>query len=155
MAYDKNSVNKAILAGHLGKDPEIRYTSTNIPVANFSIATNQVYRDKNGENQDTTEWHNIVAWNKLAEVAEKVLKKGRLVYVEGRLQTRQWEDKEGNTRYTTEVRADNMTLLGGGKKEDDQGQPAYQETQQTASSQGEEGSGPPEEGSQNDDDLPF
>jgi len=155
MAYDKNSVNKAILAGHLGKDPEIRYTSTNVPVANFSIATNQVYRDKNGENQDTTEWHNIVAWNKLAEVAEKVLKKGRLVYVEGRLQTRQWEDKEGNTRYTTEVRADNMTLLGGGKKDDDQGQPAYQEGQKAASSQGEQASGPPEEGSQGDDDLPF
>ncbi|PSR06041.1 MAG: single-stranded DNA-binding protein [Bacteroidetes bacterium SW_10_40_5] len=155
MAYDKNSVNKAILAGHLGKDPEIRYTSANVPVANFSIATNQVYRDKNGENQDTTEWHNIVAWNKLAEVAEKVLKKGRLVYVEGRLQTRQWEDKEGNTRYTTEVRADNMTLLGGGKKDDDQGQPAYQEGRQAASSQGEQASGPPEEESQGDDDLPF
>lgn len=154
MAYDKNSVNKAILVGHLGKDPEIRYTSSNIPVANLSIATNQTYRDKNGENQDSTEWHRVVAWNKLAEVAEKVFKKGKLVYVEGKLQTRQWQDKEGNTRYTTEVRADNMTLLGGGRKDDEQGSSAYQEGQQSSSNQSEQTSEPPEE-SQVDDDLPF
>jgi len=114
------SVNKVILVGNLGKDPEIRYTNASIPVASFSLATTEYYKDKNGNRQEITEWHNIVAWRNLAELSEKFLKKGRQLYVEGKLRTRSWDDKDGNKRYTTEVIADNFVLLG--KKEGDTGQ---------------------------------
>jgi single-strand DNA-binding protein len=106
------SVNKAILIGNLGADPELRYTNTGTAVANFRIATNDQWTDKNGEKQERVEWHNIVAWAKLGEVCGKYLKKGRPVYVEGRLQTRQWEDQQGNKRYTTEIVAQVMQMLG-------------------------------------------
>ncbi len=108
-----NSVNKAILVGRLGKDPEVKYTQGGTAVARFSLATDEVWKDQSGEKQQKTEWHNIVAWNKLAEICGQYLAKGRLVYIEGRLQTRSWEDKEGNKRTTTEIRADNMVMLGG------------------------------------------
>lgn len=107
------SVNKVILVGNLGADPELRYTASGIAVVNFRIATNERWNDKNGQAQEKTEWHNIVAWNKLAEICGKYLKKGRSVYVEGRLQTRSWEDQTGNKRYTTEVVANVMQMLGG------------------------------------------
>ncbi len=108
------SVNKVILVGNLGKDPEVRHLETGVSVASFPIATTETYKDKNtGERISNTDWHNIVVWRGLAGVAEKYLKKGSLVYVEGKLKTRSWQDKEGNTRYTTEVVADNMTMLGG------------------------------------------
>ena len=108
------SVNKVILLGHLGADPEQRYTKSGTAVANFRIATNESYTDKStGERVERTEWHRVVAWAKLAEIVGEYLKKGRQVYIEGQLQTRQWEDKEGNTRYTTEVRASDMVMLGG------------------------------------------
>src|SRR2546425_581530 len=106
------SVNKVILIGNLGADPELRYTNTGTAVANFRIATNDQWTDKNGEKQERTEWHNIVAWGKLGEICGRYLKKGRPVYVEGRLQTRQWEDQTGNKRYTTEVIAQVMQMLG-------------------------------------------
>jgi len=107
-------VNKVILIGNLGKDPEVRHLESGVMVANFTLATTESYKDRNtGERQQVTEWHNIVLWRGLAEVAETYLKKGNQVYVEGKLRTRSWTDQEGNTRYTTEVIADNMTMLGG------------------------------------------
>lgn len=107
-------VNKVILIGNLGRDPEVRHLENGAVVANFPIATTESYKDrKTGERITQTEWHNIVIWRGLAEVAEKYLKKGNSVYIEGKLRTRSWDDKEGVKRYTTEVIADNMTMLGG------------------------------------------
>ena len=107
-------VNKVILVGNLGKDPEVRHLEGGASVANFPLATSESYKDRNtGERVDNTEWHNVTLWRGLAEVAEKWLKKGSSVYIEGKIKTRKWEDKEGNTRYTTEILADNMTMLGG------------------------------------------
>jgi single-strand DNA-binding protein len=107
------SLNKVMLIGNLGKDPEVRAIPSGVKVANFSIATTESYNDKNtGQKVDKTEWHNIVMWRGLAEVAEKYLRKGSQVYVEGRLQTRSWDDQNGQKRYTTEVVADNMVMLG-------------------------------------------
>jgi len=108
------SVNKAILLGNLGADPELRYTNSGTAVANFRIATNERWNDKNGEQKERTEWHNIVAWGKLGEICGKYLKKGRTVYIEGRLQTRSWEDQSGNKRYTTEIVAQVMQMIGRG-----------------------------------------
>ena len=104
-------VNKVILVGNLGKDPEVRYLDSGVAVANFSLATTENYKNKQGEKVSQTEWHNIVLWRGLAEVAEKWLKKGSSVYIEGKIRTNKWEDKEGNTRYNTEILADNMTML--------------------------------------------
>ena len=106
-------VNKVILVGNLGKDPEVRYLDSGVAVASFSLATTESYKNKEGERVSQTEWHNIVFWRGLAEVAEKYLKKGDSIYVEGKIRTRKWEDKEGNSRYSTEIIADNMTMLGG------------------------------------------
>ncbi|MCD6570745.1 MAG: single-stranded DNA-binding protein [Deltaproteobacteria bacterium] len=105
------SVNKVILVGRLGKDPEMRFTQNGRPVTNFSIATNENWRDQSGERQERTEWHRIVTWGKLAENSAKLLSKGKLVYIEGRLQTRLWDDRDGNKRYTTEVVANQMQIL--------------------------------------------
>lgn len=107
------SVNKVILVGNLGKDPEVRFMPNGEAVCNFSIATTDSWKDKSGAKQERTEWHNIVMYRKLAEIAGEYLKKGRPVYVEGRLQTRKWQTKEGQDRYTTEVIADQMQMLGG------------------------------------------
>lgn len=107
------SVNKVILVGRLGRDPETRYTGGGQPVANFSIATDFSYKDRNGERQKRTEWHKVVAWRKLAEIVQQYLKKGSLVYIEGRLETREWQDKEGQKRYSTEIIANEMKMLGG------------------------------------------
>lgn len=107
------SVNKVILVGNLGKDPEVRFMPNGEAVCNFSIATTDSWKDKAGAKQERTEWHNIVMYRKLAEIAGEYLKKGRPVYVEGRLQTRKWQTKEGQDRYTTEIIADQMQMLGG------------------------------------------
>ena len=107
------SVNKVILIGNLGRDPELRYTQSGSAVANFTLATNERWRDKDGNNQERTEWHRIVVWGRTAENCAQYLQKGRSVYVEGRLQTREWEDKDGNKRNTTEVNALNVQFLGG------------------------------------------
>ena len=107
------SVNKVILVGNLGRDPEVRYMPNGEAVCNFSIATTDNWRDKSGAKQERTEWHNIVMYRKLAEIAGEYLKNGRPVYVEGRLQTRKWQTKEGQDRYTTEIIADQMQMLGG------------------------------------------
>jgi len=108
------SVNKVILIGNLGKDPEIKYTPTGTQVAKFSIATNENYKDKSGQWQERTEWHNIVAWQRLAEIVGQYVKKGSKVYIEGRLQTSSWDDKEtGQKKYKTEIVANDLVLLGG------------------------------------------
>jgi single-strand DNA-binding protein len=106
------SVNKVILVGNLGRDPEIRYTQQGTAVANFSLATTNRFKSRSGEMEERTEWHRIVAWDKLAEICGQYLAKGRQVYIEGRLQTREWEDKDGNKRSTTEVVAQTMQMLG-------------------------------------------
>jgi len=107
-----SGVNKVILVGNLGGDPEMRYTPNGTAVANFNIATTERFTDKSGEKQTRTEWHRIVAWARLAEICNEYLKKGKQVYIEGRIQTRQWEDKEGTKRSTTEIIATNMVMLG-------------------------------------------
>ena len=108
------SLNKVLLIGNLGKDPESRYLPSGGAVCNFSIATTERYKDKSGQQQEKTEWHNIVMYNKLAEIAGQYLKKGSSVYVEGRMQTRKWQDKQtGADRYSTEIVADQMQMLGG------------------------------------------
>jgi len=106
-------VNKVILIGNLGRDPEVKYLDSGVAVANFSLATSESYKNKEGDRVNQTEWHNIVLWRGLAEIAEKYLKKGDSVYIEGKIKNRKWEDKEGVTRYTTEILCDNMTMLGG------------------------------------------
>jgi len=106
------SVNKVILIGNLGRDPETRYTTGGDAVTNIRIATTDTWKDKNGEKQERTEWHTVVFFGRQAEIAGEYLKKGRQVYVEGRLQTRKWQDKEGQDRYTTEIVADRMQMLG-------------------------------------------
>jgi single-strand DNA-binding protein len=106
------SVNKVILIGRLGRDPELKYTATGVPFCRFSMATDEGWTDKtSGERQERTEWHNIVAWDRLAEICNQYLSKGRLVYIEGSLQTREWDDQEGNKRKITEIRARDMVLL--------------------------------------------
>lgn len=113
------SVNKVILLGRLGKDPELRYTQSGTPVAKFSLATEEVFKGKDGgETTKKTEWHNIVAWRRIAEICGEYLRKGSQVYVEGKLQTRKWEDREGVTRYSTEIVIENMVMCGspGGAK---------------------------------------
>lgn len=143
-------VNKVILVGNLGKDPEVRHLENGAAVANFSIATSESYKDKNGNRQEQTEWHNIVLWRGLAQIAEKYLRKGSQVYIEGKLKTRSWQDKDGNTRYTTEVVGDNMTMLGSRSGGNDNSPPTPTAANEPASS-----------GTANlnndddDDDLPF
>ena len=107
------SVNKVILVGNLGRDPEVRYMPNGDAVANYSIATTETWKDKQGNRQEKTEWHNIVMYRRLAEIAGEYLKKGSSLYIEGRLQTRKWQDKQGNDRYTTEIIADQLQMLGG------------------------------------------
>ena|ERR1700733_14746803 len=107
------SVNKAILVGRLGRDPETRYTSAGQAVCNFTLATDETYKDRNGERQKRTEWHRIVVWAKQAEIAQQYLHKGSLIFVEGRIQTRQWDDREGQKRTTVEIVATNFRMLGG------------------------------------------
>jgi single-strand DNA-binding protein len=112
------SVNKVILLGNLGRDPEVRFTQGGTPVANFTMATTDRWSDPSGEKKEKTEWHRIVVWGKQAEIAGEYLRKGRPVFIEGSLQTREWTDREGNKRYTTEVRAQRLQLLG---RPDDRG----------------------------------
>jgi single-strand DNA-binding protein len=126
-------VNKVILVGNLGKDPEVRHLESGVPVASFSIATSESYNDKNsGEKKTVTEWHNVVLWRGLATVAEKYLHKGDQVYIEGKLRTRQWE-KDGVTRYSTEIVGENMNMLGGRPKPE--GAPAAPVAASTPTSQ--------------------
>lgn len=149
------SVNKVILVGNVGKDPEVRHLDSGIAVANFPLATSESYNAKNGERVTTTEWHNIVLWRGLAEVAEKYVTKGRQLYIEGRIRTRSWDDKDGNKRYTTEIYGDQMQMLG--TKADNQGsgtasQQAGQQSAQTSTPVVNE---PQVQEPEGEDDLPF
>jgi single-strand DNA-binding protein len=107
------SLNKVMLIGNLGRDPELRYTTSGQAVASLAIATSEKFKNKNGEMEERTEWHRVTLWGKLAEIAKEYLAKGRTVYIEGRLQTRKWTDRDGNDRYTTEIVGDRMQMLGG------------------------------------------
>ncbi len=106
------SVNKVILVGNVGKDPETRYLEGGTAVCSFPLATSETYRNRDGERITNTEWHNIVLWRGLAEIAEKYVRKGSQIYIEGRIRTRSWDDRDGNKRYTTEIVGDNMQMLG-------------------------------------------
>jgi single-strand DNA-binding protein len=142
------SINKVILVGNVGRDPEVRHLDKGVAVANFSLATTETYTAKTGEKVSTTEWHNIVAWRGLAEVAEKYVKKGSQLFIEGRIKTRAWDDKEGVKHYTTEIFADTMQLLG---KREGQPEMATQPMHaETVNSVAEPDFSQPEE-----DDLPF
>lgn len=110
------SVNKVILVGNLGRDPELKHTPSDQTVCSFSIATTEKWNDKNGDKQEKTEWHNIVAWGKLAELANTYLKKGKACYIEGKISTRSWDDKDGNKKYKTEIVANSIQFLGGGDR---------------------------------------
>ena len=114
------SLNKVMLIGNLGRDAEVRYTTGGTPVATLSLATTETWKDKEGEKQEKTEWHRIVVWGKTAEALKDYLVKGKQILVEGKLQTRQWDDKAGVTRYTTEIKSDRITLLGSRRDDDDQ-----------------------------------
>ncbi len=152
------SLNKAMIIGRLGQDPEVRYTQSNTAVANLSVATSEKYKDKNGEMKEDTEWHRVVLWGRTAEIAQEFLKKGSQVFIEGKIQTREWEDKEGQTKYTTEINGYSLTMLdskssGGGNN-----------APHPAGSQGSQPSGSKpvnspvnleEEFDDIDDDLPF
>jgi len=118
------SVNKVILVGRLGKDPELRYTPSGTAVVTFSMATTENYKDRDGQKQEKTEWHNIVAWRQLAEICGKFLHKGKQVYIEGKIQTRSYDDRDGNKRYITEIVVDQMQMLGS-KDEGQQGGGGY------------------------------
>ena len=142
-----SGVNKVLLIGRLGRDPEVRYTQDGTAIANFSIATSEEWKDKKtGEKQERTEWHRIVAFRRLGEICGEYLSKGRQVYVEGRLQTRDWQDKDGNKRYTTEIVASQMQMLGSRDSYDNSGGSGFKKN--------EIPSGPEFSGSQ-DDDIPF
>ncbi|WMJ71810.1 single-stranded DNA-binding protein [Cytophagaceae bacterium ABcell3] len=144
-------VNKVILVGNLGRDPEIRAVESGRKVANFPIATTESYKDRNGERVEQTEWHNIVFWGPVVDVIEKYVKKGNQIYVEGKLRTRSYDDKEGIKRYVTEVMGQNLTLLGGGgmrsNDSDAGGSSNYEKPQQSSSA--------PVESESVEDDLPF
>ncbi len=148
MAIDKNSLNKAMIIGHVGANPEMRHTNNNTPVTNLSVATNTTTQDQQGNKNDQTEWHKVNLFGRLAEVAQNYLKKGSMVYVEGRLQTRQYEDRDGNTRYSTEIFANSMTLLGNRGGGDGGNQSGSQAASQEPAQQQPDASEP-------DDDLPF
>lgn len=144
------SLNKVMLIGRLGKDPEIRYTQSGTAVASFSIATSEKFKNKAGEYEEKTEWHNIVLWQKLAELAGEYLSKGSEVFIEGRIQTRKWQDNSGNDRYTTEIVGDRMQFLS--KKGDKQANGSAGSTgQSTPSGANNSSDEPPFQ----DDDIPF
>ena len=142
-----SAVNKAIILGRLGRDPEVRYTPSGDAVCNFSVATTESWKDKQtGEKKERTEWHRCVAWRQLGEICGEYLTKGKQVYIEGRLQTRSWDDRDGNKRYTTEIVANQMTMLGrAGEGPSDSYAPPIQD--------GGFSGGPPS--GPEDDDIPF
>lgn len=142
--------NKAILIGRLGRDPEVRYTTSGTAVTDFSVATNEVWTDQNGERQERTEWHRIVVWRRLAEICEKYLRKGSLVMIEGRIQTREWDDRDGNRRRTTEIRAFGMKMLDSRTDRMGGGPPADRPARRSSSP-----SQPSQEVEITDDDIPF
>jgi single-strand DNA-binding protein len=149
-------VNKVIILGNLGADPEVRTTTSGIKVARLRLATSETYTNKEGQKITNTEWHTVNLWRGLADIAEKYLAKGRQVYVEGKLRTRSYDDKDGITRYSTEIEADNINLIGGSRNDDEQGggysAPQQQQPQQSRPQQQPSAAAP---SASDDDDLPF
>lgn len=139
-------INKAIIVGRIGKDPEVRYSSSGTAVCNVSVATSRKYKDKSGEKVEETEWHRVVVYDKLAEIVGQWVKKGALVYFEGRLKTRKWADKDGTEKYTTEIVADQMQMMGGDKEKEEK--PSHSEMKRGSSA-------PPRKSNDFDDDVPF
>ena len=137
-------INKVILVGNVGKDPEVRHLDSGVAVTTFPLATSETYRNKEGQKVTNTEWHNIVLWRGLAEIAEKYVKKGNPLYIEGKIRTRSWDDKDGNKRYTTEIVADNMQMLG-----------SKQSQEEAAASTPESSNGIDIGNIPEEDDLPF
>jgi len=144
-------INKVILIGNLGGDPEVRYAGSGTAVCNFTMATSRKFKDKNGEQQEQTEWHRIVTFGRTAEICGEYLKKGRQIYIEGRLQTRKWQDKDGNDRWTTEVVADSMQMLGSRPGADS----GYGAQRDSSKSSFDEGPYQPLPGDIPDSDVPF
>lgn len=147
------SLNKVMLIGNLGKDPEVRYTAAGTAVASFSMATTEKFKSKAGEWEDRTEWHNVTLWGRLAEISGEYLSKGKPVYIEGRLQTRKWQDRDGVDRYTTEVVAEKMQMLGG--KNGGSGNASNSGNGGTGGGQGVSGGSIEEPPFSSDDDIPF
>ena len=146
------SLNKAMIIGRLGADPEVRYTQNNTAVANMSVATSDRYKDKNGEWKETTEWHRVVAWGRLAEICQQYLKKGSQVYFEGPIQTRSWEDKDGQKQYSTEIKALAMQMLD---TRGDQNQSGGSDMSGQKSQQSQDTATVADDAMDVDDDLPF
>ena len=145
-----SGVNKVILVGHLGANPEVRYTAGGQPVANLRLATTERWVNKNGEKSEQTEWHRVVAWGKLAEICGQYLQKGKQVYIEGKIRTRQWQDQQGQKRYSTEIVAQNMVMLGrAGDRTESMEEPV------TVPADDFGGGAGPDLDAANDDDLPF
>jgi single-strand DNA-binding protein len=149
------SVNKVILVGNLGRDAELRYTPGGAAVATLNMATTEVWNDKAGQKQEKTEWHRVVLWGKTAESLAEYLTKGKQIYVEGRLQTRQWDDKDGNKRYTTEIRSDRVVLLSGGGGGRGGGMPSRGGGVDEGMGGGHPGSHDAPDQPLTDDDIPF
>ena len=152
-----SGVNKVILVGNLGGNPEVRYTAGGQPVANFRLATTERWVNRNGEKSEMTEWHRVVAWGKLAEICGQYLQKGKQVYIEGKIRTRQWQDQQGQKRYTTEIVVNNMVMLGrAGERMESTEEPATVPPDATATVPPDDtaGGGPDLE-TPTDDDLPF
>ena len=148
-------INKVILVGHLGNDPEVRYSANGAAIANISIATSESWKDKTtGEQQERTEWHRVVMFNRLGEIAGEYLRKGSLVYIEGKLQTRKWQDKDGQDRYSTEVVANEMQMLGG-KGEGSGSAPRSSQGQSKQQPQHNQNQAPQNQAPDFDDDIPF
>lgn len=149
----RGGVNKVILIGNLGSDPEVKYTPSGVPVANVNLATNESWTDRNGERQERTEWHRLVIWRKLAEIVGQYLRKGSKIYIEGRLETRSWDDQSGQKRYTTEVVVNDLQMLDGRGDAADGQQGGGFESRPTAGDP--PGGEPAGGGATDDDDLPF
>ncbi|MCG8698871.1 MAG: single-stranded DNA-binding protein [Bacteroidales bacterium] len=149
------AVNKVILVGNVGADPEVKYIDNDTAVARLRIATSESYTNKNGERVDNTEWHTVILWRGLAKVAESYVKKGRQVYIEGKLRTRQWQDKDGNNRYTTEIVGDVMQMLGRKNDEGATNMPPMPENTSQAGNSSNEQSSAAEDIGNVEDDLPF
>ncbi|MDA1028897.1 MAG: single-stranded DNA-binding protein [Bacteroidetes bacterium] len=151
-------VNKVILVGNLGKDPELRYTGSGTAVCNFTLATNESYKDTNGETVEKTEWHNMVVWSRLAEICNEYLKKGSQAYFEGAIQTRSYEDKDGNTKYITEIKVKEMMMLSGRESGgSSNGSSSFSQSKSSAPAMAKaSASGPSDDYTfEPDDDLPF
>jgi single-strand DNA-binding protein len=149
-------INKVILLGNLGRDPEVRYTQNGMAVATLSVATNERWRDKDGQSQERTEWHRVIAWGKQAEFCSNYLTKGRQVFVEGRIQTRSWEDRDGQKKYTTEIVAQTVQAIGG-RREGGAGGSDFEGGEPPMDDQGGPQVGGPSGGGggQSNDDIPF